>query len=105
MAKNLPANAGDSRNAGLIPGSGRSPGGGNDNPLQHSFLENPMDREARWTIQFMGCKESGMTEHKNTHTHTHTHRHVKVSLLSKQLHPDLGNDQHSYSYLAASISK
>ena len=101
MAKNLPTNAGDSREAGLIPGSGRSPGGGNGNPLQYSFLEDPMDREARWTIQFMGCKESNMTEHKNTHTQ----RHVKVSLLSKQLCPDLGNDQHSCSYLAASISK
>ena len=44
MAKNPPANAGDMRDVGLIPGSGRSPGGGNDNPLQYSCLENPMDR-------------------------------------------------------------
>ena len=36
------------RDAGLIPGSGRSPGGGHSNPLQYSFLENPMDREAWW---------------------------------------------------------
>ena len=41
--KNVPANAGD---AGLIPESGRSPGGGNGNPLQYSCLENPMDRGA-----------------------------------------------------------
>ena len=41
MVKNLPANAGD---AGLIPGSGRSPGVGNSTPLQYSCLENPMDR-------------------------------------------------------------
>ena len=40
------ANAGDIRDAGLIPGSGRYPGGGNDNPLQYSCLENPMDRGA-----------------------------------------------------------
>ena len=39
--KNLPANAGDIRDAGLIPGSGRSPGGGHGNPLQYSCLENP----------------------------------------------------------------
>ena len=42
--KNPSANAGDARDVGLIPGSGRSPGGGNDNPLQYSCLENPMDR-------------------------------------------------------------
>ena len=41
--KNPPANAGD---MGLIPGSGRSPGGGNGNPLQYSCLDNPMDRRA-----------------------------------------------------------
>ena len=42
------ANAGDIRDAGLIPGSGRYPGGGNDNPLQYSCLGNPMDRGAWW---------------------------------------------------------
>ena len=45
VVKNLPANAGDVRDAGLIPGSGRSPGEGNGNPFQYSCLENPMDRE------------------------------------------------------------
>ena len=44
VVKNLPANAGDIRHAGLIPGLGRSPGEGNSNPLQYSCLENPMDR-------------------------------------------------------------
>ena len=43
MVKNPPANA-DARDAGLIPGSGRSPGGGNGNSLQYSCLENSMDR-------------------------------------------------------------
>ena len=46
MVKNPPANAGDLRDAGLIPGSGRSPGGGHGNPLQYSCLQNPMDRGA-----------------------------------------------------------
>ena len=54
MVKNPPANAGDIRDAGYadlrdagsIPGSGRSPGGGNGNPLQYPCLENPMDRGA-----------------------------------------------------------
>ena len=46
MVKNPPADAGDTRDVGSIPGSGRSPGGGHDNPLQHSCLENPTDRGA-----------------------------------------------------------
>ena len=45
VVKNPPANAGDVRDLGLIPGSGRFPGGGHGNPLQHSCLENPMDQE------------------------------------------------------------
>ena len=48
VVKNLPANARDIRDAGLIPGSGRSPGEGNGNPLQYSCLENPMDRGGWW---------------------------------------------------------
>ena len=46
VVKNLPANAGDLRDMNLIPVLGRSPGGGNGNPLQYSCLENPMDRGA-----------------------------------------------------------
>ena len=48
MVKNPPDNAGDSRDAGSLPGSGRSPGVGNGNPLQYSCLENSMDRGAWW---------------------------------------------------------
>ena len=44
--KNLPANAGDIRDVGWIPGLGRFPGGGHGNPRQYSCLENPMDRGA-----------------------------------------------------------
>ena len=54
-----------------IPGSGRSPGEGNGNPLQYSCLENSMDRGAWWATVH-GVTESDMT---NTHTHTHTHTH------------------------------
>ena len=46
MVKNPPANAGDTGDPDLIPGSGRSPGGVNGNPLQNSCLENPVDRGA-----------------------------------------------------------
>ena len=49
VVKNPAANTGDIRDAGSIPGSGRSPGEGNGNVLQYSCLENPMDRGAWWT--------------------------------------------------------
>ena len=55
--KNLPANVGDGRDAGSIPGSGRSPGGGDGNPLQYSCLGNPMDREA-WQATVNGVAKS-----------------------------------------------
>ena len=58
VVKNLPTKAGD---AGSIPGSGRSPGGGNGNPLQYSFLENSMDRGAWWAAVHEVAKESGTT--------------------------------------------
>ena len=61
VVKNLPASVGDT---GLIPGSGRSPGGGNGNPLQHSCLENPMDRGACWAI-VQSPKELDVTECTN----------------------------------------
>ena len=50
VVKSPPANAGDARDAGLIPGSGRTPGVGNGNPFQCSCLKNSMDRGAWWTI-------------------------------------------------------
>ena len=48
VVKNPPANVGDTRDVGLIPGLGRSPGGGHSNPLQYSCLQNSMDQEAWW---------------------------------------------------------
>ena len=50
MVKNPPGNAKDVRDTGLIPGSGRSPGGEHGNPFQYSCLENVMDRGAWWAI-------------------------------------------------------
>ena len=57
VVKNPPPNAGDLRNMGSIPGSGRSPGGGNSNPFQFSCLENPMDRRA-WRVMVHRVEES-----------------------------------------------
>ena len=48
VVKNLPANAGDATDTGLIPGSGRFPGRGNGNPLQYSCMESPIDRGIWW---------------------------------------------------------
>ena len=56
----------DTGDAGSIPGSGRSPGGGHGNPLQYSCLENPMHREA-WRATVHGLQESNMTEQQNHH--------------------------------------
>ena len=65
MVKNPPASAGDVTGGGLIPGSGRSPGGRNGNPLQYSCFENPMDRGAwRTTIHWV-TNESDKTGQLN----------------------------------------
>ena len=70
VVKNPVANAGDPREAGSIPGSGRYPGEGNGNPLQYSYLGNPIDR-GTWRLQSMGSKRVGhdrVTEHTQTHS-------------------------------------
>ena len=69
MVKNLPASVGDARDMGLIPGSGRPPGGGNGNPLQYSCPEESMDGGGWWATVH-GASESNMTE-PCAHTHLH----------------------------------
>ena len=61
MVKNSPAHVGDARSVGTIPGSERSPGGGNGNPLRYSCLETPMGRGA-WRAAVHGVAESATTE-------------------------------------------
>ena len=70
MIKNLPANAGDE---GSIPGSGRTPGEGNGNPLQYSCLENPMDRGAGWAIIHGVAKSQTRLS-----AHTYRDKHMNV---------------------------
>ena len=69
MVRNLPANEGD---AGSIPGSGRSPGEGNDNPLRYSCLENSMDGGACWAIVYKAAESDTSSDWARAHTHTHT---------------------------------
>ena len=73
VIKNPPANAGDARDTGSIPGSGRSPGGGHGNPVEYSCLENPIDKGVWWATVH-GTTESWARLSVHTHTHTHTHR-------------------------------
>ena len=79
--KNLPANAGDIRDLGLIPELGRLPRVGNGNPLQYSCLENPMDRGAWWAVVHGVAKNQTLLSTcacTLTHTHTHTHTHTQL---------------------------
>ena len=69
MVKNPPANVGDIRDGSLIPGSGRSAGGGHGNPLQYSCLENPMDRGA-WQATAHGVAKN-QTQLKRLSRHAH----------------------------------
>ena len=73
---NLLANAGDARDSGSIPGSGRSPGVGNGNPLQYSCLENSLDRGA-WLATVHGVAKSHTWLSNWTHTHMYTHMYIR----------------------------
>ena len=64
--KNSPASAEDAEAPGSMPGLGRSPGGGNGNPLQYSCLKNPMDRKSWWAIVPRVAKNWTQL---STHTH------------------------------------
>ena len=70
VLKNPPANTGDIRNMGLIPGSGRSPGVGNGNPLQYSCLGNPMER-GTWQAMVQGLQRVGHNCSDLAHLSTH----------------------------------
>ena len=68
VVKNPPANAGDLRDVGLIPGSGGSAGGRHGSPLQYSSLENPMDRGAWWATVHRVARSRTRLKQCSTHT-------------------------------------
>ena len=68
VVKNLPTIAGDVRDAGSMPGSGRCPAGGHCNPLQYSCLENPMDRRVWWPTVYRVAKSQTWLKRLSTHT-------------------------------------
>ena len=68
VAKDLLADPGDLRDANSIPGLGRSLGGGHDDPLQYSCLENPMDRGDRWATVHMVAESRTRLKHLSTPT-------------------------------------
>ena len=62
QVKNLPANSGDTADTGFIPGLGKSPRGGNGNPLQYSFQEDPIDRGDQWaTVHGVAKSQTRLT--------------------------------------------
>ena len=71
VVKNLFANTGDVRDAGSIPGLGRSPGEAHGNPLQYTCLENSTDRGVWWVIVHRVAKSQKWLKQLGTHTHSH----------------------------------
>ena len=72
VVENFPASAGEVREVGSIPGSGKSLGGGYGNPLQYSCLENPMDRGARWAV--VRRVTNSQTRRKQLSMYAYVHR-------------------------------
>ena len=80
VVKNPPANTGDIRDAGSIPGLGKSPGGGHGNPLQYSCLENPCGQRSLVGYSPCGHKESEMTDQLITaHTATAVRKNLSIN--------------------------
>ena len=82
MIKNLPANAGDTGDVGLVPGSGRSPGVENGNLLHFSCLEDSMDRVAWWATVCRLAKSLDLTKHISTHSLRGIHYLFTVNILN-----------------------
>ena len=95
VVKNPPANAGDIRDTGSIPGSGRSPKGGNDNPLQYSCLRNSMDG-GTWRVTVHGVTELNTTQQLNNKSSPvrHDQERPRYYSLSSDLHSGIVTPPH-----------
>ena len=91
LVKNPPASAGDTRDQGSFPGSGRSPGEGNGDPLQYSCLGNPMDRGARQAMVHGGHKDSDITKSEHTRTHT-SYMHISTDTDRERLQAQINHE-------------
>ena len=96
MVKNLPVNEGNAGDAGLIPGSGTSPGGGNGNPLQYSYLEMPRTEEPGGR-QFIGLQRVGhdWSDLVRTHGEYMTTVSTEMQNPGDQSYPQRVNTQNS----------
>ena len=84
VVKKPPANAGDIRDVGWIPGLGRCPGGGNGNSLQHSCLENPMDKEPGG-LQSIGLQSQTRLKHPGMQEYLrHREYHVEKPKIQRK---------------------
>ena len=94
MIKNLLANSGDTRDEGSVPGSRRSPGEGNGNPLQYSCLENSMESRV-WQTAAHGVtkRQTRLSTHVHTHTHTHSVLSPGSDIIKKVLEHGRGNQK------------
>ena len=89
----------------LIPGLGRSPGGGNGNPLQYSRLRNPMDRGA-WRATVRGVAKSRTRLSRHTHTHSPLNSGAEPTCLlacTSHEHPVLINLHHAYDFTSSEL--
>ena len=103
VGKESACNAGDGGRHKFIPGSGRSPGGGCGNPLQYSCLENPMEREAWWTIAHRVTKSQTRVKKWNTHSRTHTRQGYILPFCLFNLHAEFSTVQ-SLSHVQLSVT-
>ena len=90
MVKNVPANAGDTRNSDSIPGLGKSPEGGHGNPHQYSWLENPMDRGA-W--QSIGLQSQTRLKQLSTHACLCALRNHRRTFIRRYITSDTSNPE------------
>ena len=86
VVKNPPANAGDVRDSGSIPGLGRSPGGGHGNPFQYSCLENPRDGGAWWAAVYGVAQSRTRLKQLSTYVKKESHEKEKEKMpISKDV--------------------